>query len=435
VSEFALLKLKKTLVYTLVETEVLSMNVLQTKMTNQFEPISLLTRLSSDRCSGFLRVTGNSTTWNMALGNGQLLYADCSAQSLKQIEYHLQQLGCSAAVVAIKSLISEEIEAWQLSPTPGSVQQTLTWQVINWLHKRRLLDASQVLLVAKRITEEAFESLLWLTEGSHEWQESVFLAMKFEICPGLALTDLTTNKLLEHYLSRLKIWRKFSSVICSPHQRPYLANQQYTERSIPGGTLTPAVLSKIAQLMRGVSFRQLSHLLNQDELKIIHLLIPYIQQGVICLREPAAPFHTLPLVNQPLESTSESSSTQQQIRTYKIACIDDSPTILDEIQRFLGDAERYQVTRIDDPIKASAVIFRLKPDLILMDITMPGINGYNLCTLFRNSTALKKTPIIMITGNKGLIDKARAKMVGASDYLTKPFDQTSLITVIDKHLN
>jgi twitching motility two-component system response regulator PilG len=416
------------------------MNVLQATMTDKFDPSRLLTQLSSDRCSGFLRVAGDSTTWNMALGNGQLLYADCSAQSLKQIEYHLQQLGCSAAVVAIKSLISEEIEAWQLSPAPSLVQKTLTWHVINWLYKRRLLDTNQVLQVAKRITEEAFESLLWLTAGSHEWQESVFLAMKFEISPGLALIELNTEERLEHYLNRLKIWRKFNPVIQSPHQRPYLANQQYIERVIPGGTLTPAMLSKIAQLMRGVSFRQLSHLLNQDELKIVHLLIPYIQHGVICLREPAAPFHALPLVNQPssasTESTSESpSALQQQTKTYKIACIDDSPTILDEIQRFLGDGERYQVIRIDDPIKASAVIFRLKPDLILMDITMPGINGYNLCTLFRSSAALKKTPIIMVTGNKGLIDKARAKMVGASDYLTKPFDQTSLITVIDKHLS
>jgi two-component system, chemotaxis family, response regulator PixG len=69
-----------------------------------------------------------------------------------------------------------------------------------------------------------------------------------------------------------------------------------------------------------------------------------------------------------------------------------------------------------------------------MDITMPDINDYKLCRLFRSSAAFETTPIIMVTGNKGLIDKARAKLVGATDYLTKPFSQTELLELVEKHL-
>ena len=68
--------------------------------------------------------------------------------------------------------------------------------------------------------------------------------------------------------------------------------------------------------------------------------------------------------------------------------MDDSPTILDEMHRFLNH-EEYEVTKIDDPVKAAAVLFKLKPDLVLMDITMPEINGYKLCSLLRNSVALR----------------------------------------------
>jgi len=119
--------------------------------------------------------------------------------------------------------------------------------------------------------------------------------------------------------------------------------------------------------------------------------------------------------------------------TFKIVCIDDSPTILSEIERFLGNT-RYEVTTVDDPIQASSVIFRIKPDLILLDITMPKINGYRLCSLLRSSAVFDETPIIMVTGNTGLIDKARAKLAGATDYFTKPFTQQGLMGMVEKYL-
>ena len=80
------------------------------------------------------------------------------------------------------------------------------------------------------------------------------------------------------------------------------------------------------------------------------------------------------------------------------------------------------------------MIFRLKPDLILLDITMPRINGYKLCGLLRNSEHCNHTPIIMVTGNTGLIDKARAKLAGATDYFTKPFTQQGLMNIVERHL-
>ena len=94
-----------------------------------------------------------------------------------------------------------------------------------------------------------------------------------------------------------------------------------------------------------------------------------------------------------------------------------------------------KVTAINDPVKASSVIFRLEPDLILLDITMPRINGYKLCGLLRSSHVFDETPIIMVTGNTGMIDKARAKLAGATDYFTKPFTQEGLMNIIEKHLN
>lgn len=120
--------------------------------------------------------------------------------------------------------------------------------------------------------------------------------------------------------------------------------------------------------------------------------------------------------------------------TYTIACIDDSPTVLRAIDEFLDD-KMFSVLMISDPVKALMQVIRNKPDLILLDVTMPNLDGYELCSLLRRHPEFKNVPIIMVTSNTGLIDRAKAKLVRASGYLTKPFNQSDLLKIIFKHLS
>lgn len=119
---------------------------------------------------------------------------------------------------------------------------------------------------------------------------------------------------------------------------------------------------------------------------------------------------------------------------YTIACIDDSPTVLRAINEFLDD-RIFSVLMIDDPVKALMQVIRNKPDLILLDVTMPNLDGYELCSLLRRHPDFKNTPIIMVTSNTGFIDRAKAKLVRASGYLTKPFGQSDLLKIIFRHLS
>ena len=122
-----------------------------------------------------------------------------------------------------------------------------------------------------------------------------------------------------------------------------------------------------------------------------------------------------------------------QVATHTIACIDDSPTVLHAMQEFLDD-KSLTVILISDPVKALMQIMRSKPDLILLDVTMPNLDGYELCSLLRRHPNFKNTPIVMVTGNTGLIDRAKAKLVRASGYLTKPFSQSDLLKIVFSHL-
>jgi len=150
------------------------------------------------------------------------------------------------------------------------------------------------------------------------------------------------------------------------------------------------------------------------------------------------PFVAKPLVNLPntkpsvnLPDQSDTSSVLKS--TYKIVCVDDSPAILQELNRCLED-EIFSVHTISNPIKALMQIIKIKPNLILLDVNMAGIDGYELCRLLRNHTLFKSTPIIMVTANTGIINRVKARVVGASGYLTKPFTQSDLLKIVFKHL-
>lgn len=114
-----------------------------------------------------------------------------------------------------------------------------------------------------------------------------------------------------------------------------------------------------------------------------------------------------------------------------VACIDDSKTVQRQVQLTL-ESVGYQVLNITEPASTLTLLVRQKPGIILLDINMPEIDGYELCQMLHRSRKLKEIPIVMLTGRDGIVDRVRAKLVGANHYLTKPFDPNQLIEVVQK---
>ncbi|MDX2228143.1 MAG: response regulator [Leptolyngbyaceae cyanobacterium bins.349] len=141
---------------------------------------------------------------------------------------------------------------------------------------------------------------------------------------------------------------------------------------------------------------------------------------------PASPDRVEPAMPPPSPNGSNHHRT--------IACIDDSPTVLQAIHSFLEDSN-LSIVMINDPLKALIQIIRCKPDLILLDVGMPNLDGYELCSMLRRHPSFKNIPIVMVTGNTGFIDRAKARLVGASGYLSKPFTRSDLTKMVFKHLS
>jgi twitching motility two-component system response regulator PilG len=94
----------------------------------------------------------------------------------------------------------------------------------------------------------------------------------------------------------------------------------------------------------------------------------------------------------------------------------------------------YQVTSIYHPLEDFPRLFKLDPDLILCDIAMPELDGYELCAMMRQTHVFRQTPIVMLTGKDGFIDRLKARMVGSDDFLSKPFGENELLMLVEQYI-
>jgi len=114
----------------------------------------------------------------------------------------------------------------------------------------------------------------------------------------------------------------------------------------------------------------------------------------------------------------------------KIMVIDDSNTIRRTAETLLSKAGCEVITAVDG-FDSLAKIADSLPDVIFVDIMMPRLDGYQTCALIKNNEQFKHTPVVMLSSKDGLFDKAKGRIVGADEYLTKPFSKTELFTVLD----
>lgn len=113
--------------------------------------------------------------------------------------------------------------------------------------------------------------------------------------------------------------------------------------------------------------------------------------------------------------------------------IDDSSTIRRTAETLLSK-EGFTVITAIDGFDALAKIVDSKPNIIFVDIMMPRLDGYQTCSLIKNNSQFKSTPVIMLSSKDGLFDKAKGRIVGADSYVTKPFSKNELLEAIQAYV-
>lgn len=133
-------------------------------------------------------------------------------------------------------------------------------------------------------------------------------------------------------------------------------------------------------------------------------------------------------------SDGDAATAQNLIKRNKILVIEDSSTTRKVIAITLSQ-NGYEIIEATDGLEALSKLNETRPDLILLDIILPKMDGYKILSIIKENPEFKKIPVIMLTSKDGIINKVKGKVAGSTAYLTKPFDPTQLVATIEKHLN
>ena len=137
-------------------------------------------------------------------------------------------------------------------------------------------------------------------------------------------------------------------------------------------------------------------------------------------------------VNLPVTDGDGQGANELAGNRIKVMVIDDRKTIRRTAETLLKN-EGFEVITATDGFEALSMIADHQPNLILLDIMMPRLDGYQTCALIKHHRVFRHTPVIMLSSKDGLFDRARGRVVGSDNYITKPFTREELMTVIEQH--
>lgn len=349
--------------------------------------------------------------WDLYFCVGRLVWATNNFHSIRQFKRYLAR---HCPKIKFETLIiptSAKFSSWP-------------YQVLWVLEKRQKISKQQAAeIITDIVTEELFDLLQQSSRGGLTYtcyEKSTLEMMRMQ------LTVVNLRAAFGQAKKNWQAWVKAGFGTVSPNLAPTLKNPQALQQKI-----TPKAYAALAKKLKSKrTFRELAQLTQQDPDRLLKSLAPYIRQKWIELVQlPDLPRPTKIEPKQPSRSPTPKAQPKQLI-----ACLDDDPQIRQLMERILVHAG-YRALTISDSMQAIPVLLEQKPELLFLDLVMPVANGYEVCTQLRRISALKDMPIVILTGNDGMIDRMRAKMVKASGFLTKPINSQKVVTTIRKYLS
>lgn len=339
-------------------------------------------------------------SWFVFFLNGQIVYVTDSDTSLSRLRDYLRRYGLESSIdrLAVPSIAANN------TPEYGYL-----WALL----EQHILTPAQARSIIQSIVHETLFDLLSLHQGSFIFEHGAALSPQ--------LSSLEIGSMVAKIMQQVQGWKQLHPHIQSPNQYLAIADSTQLHQVLPAATVNN--LKRWANSKS--SLRQLARYLNRDLLTIARAIYPFVKHGWIQLLYP-------PVMSANITKTGNGLSSKAKIP--RIICIDDAVAICQVVESVLK-SQNYEAIGCSNPLEAFSLVFQLKPDLILCDISMPELDGYQLCAMLRRSTTFRQTPIVMLTGKDQFIDRVKARMLGATDYLTKPFTDSELLMLVEKHLH
>lgn len=374
------------------------------------QQIEFFESLKESRFSGQLIVSDTQDrTWVIYLYLGRIVYASGGVHPIRRWRRHV------AAYCPERLADTEELKLALANIAQEESRISWEYQLLSvWIDRQKITREQATRVIRATVIEVLFD---------------VTQAMQVE-CETLADNLLTTRLILIDAEQVIKeadklyqAWQAAKVADRSPDLAPIIRQPEALRSKTP-----PQVYQNLIQLLNGKqTLRDLGIRMKRDVVTVTRSLLPYIQMGLVQL--VAVGDITLPS-STPVAQKLFKDKTPRRLT---IACIDDSPVICQTMENIITEAGYNFVSEMDG-LRAIAVLLSRKPDLIFLDLVMPNTNGYEICSQLRKLSFFKHTPIVILTGNDGIVDRVRAKMVGSTDFLGKPANAEQVLATINKYV-
>ena len=373
--------------------------------------IQLLKTLKRLELSGKLTWTDTKQQqWNLFLNRGQIMYGAGGDHPIRRWRRNVLSW-CPGLEKEASPTGDDLVDADNLT-----LSNCWEYQLLNaWLiqQKMTLENAAQI---TRDIIVEVLFDVIQAGELTYQFQRSQPL--------GAELVSIQVHEEEAFALMRglWQSWCKAALEDISPNLAPVLKQPEQIRT-----TTSPQTYQTLTALIDGQqTLRDIAVKTHRDVVQITQALQYYIQLGwVELIRIPDYPKPTIP--SHPQQSSPNHANSPL------IACIDDSRMVCQSMEQVIQKAG-YRFVSVMDAPRAIATLLTKKPDVIFLDLVMPGTNGYEICSQLRKVSLFKETPIIILTGNDGIVDQVRARLLGATDFLSKPMEPEVILDVIRKHL-
>jgi CheY-like chemotaxis protein len=312
-------------------------------------------------------------------------------------------------VQKFKPEYSQSIDGWLIQQLvyPHSSRELLTFLV-----QRQVLTWEQIETWAQGQVVFTLEQVIGFA-GKYRFIDRT----EIDFYHGVDGAGLNWSQLMMTVNTRQQYWSKISNLIPSIAAVP-----------LPP---TPAMLTKISEAaIKQHSLKwfdgqktivDIANVLDRDPLQVARSYAQWVQMGWMHCQKPA--------VDAGNTDISLESIAPPELPI--VLSVDDSPIVQTRIKRALSD--HCEVLLANDAMSALHLLARQPVDLLLLDVTMPGIDGIELCQTLRRMSKFTQLPIVMLTAKDKSYDRALAEMVGATEYLTKPLDDAKLIAIVNQY--
>ena len=360
-----------------------------------------LDRLCQQMAIGQLILTSHAREGQLHLFYGRLLYATGDFHRVRRWQRAIQKYA----------------PRWQPQAQSATLNLDQPWeyQLLYDGVATQQLSLAQAKSIIQIVALELLFSLSRYTDATIQWEARD--DAKSELSLGLALSLRELAPVVTKAEQLGQRWHDAGFENLSPNLTPVYQK-----------AISPTALSGWGKYLNGkYTLWDISARSRKSIVSVAKMLLPLVKKGLL-------QFRNLKDLPHPIVHQTEADCSLPQPNKGLIVCIDDSPAIATVLEKIVQSAG-YTIVGIQDPVLALAKVAEYKPDLIFLDLVMPNANGYTVCQFLKNAPVFQNTPVVILTSRDNVIDRSRAKLVGASDFLVKPPKPKETLAIIQKYLS